>query len=187
MLALWMFGVELEELWGTRRFVGFYFIAGVGSGIFSVFQWNSTIIGASGAVLGLLTIYAVYFPSRTVLLFFIFPVPVRIAVAIIGLLSLVGARAGGGGIAYLTHLGGIAVALLYAKYYSGFTQWKDRLAAPGKKESAVLRFRTRTKDDARKNYYDEVVDPILKKISEQGMGSLTEDEKKRLKDASGKK
>ena len=49
MLALWMFGVEIEELWGTKRFVIFYFIAGAGSGLFSVLQWNSFIIGASGA------------------------------------------------------------------------------------------------------------------------------------------
>ena len=144
MLALWMFGVELEELWGTRRFVVFYFLSGALSGLFSVLWWYSPVIGASVAILALLTVYAMYFPERTILLFFIFPVPVRMAVVIIGAISLWGAWTGGGGVAYLTHLGGIAVGFLYYKYYSDVAQWRARRTASAPEERpTILEFRRR--------------------------------------------
>ncbi|MDO5576240.1 MAG: rhomboid family intramembrane serine protease, partial [Fibrobacter sp.] len=86
MLMLWMFGAEIEERWGTKRFVIFYLICGAGSGLFSLINlFNgdmrfTSVIGASGAVLGVLTIYALYFPYRQVLLFFVLPVNIRIVV-----------------------------------------------------------------------------------------------------------
>ena len=113
MLALWMFGVELEELWGSKRFTIFYLLCGAGSGLLSIFLWNTSIIGALGAILGLLTVYACYFPDRTISMFFIFPMPVKFAVIIIGAISLWGASTGAGGIAHLMHLGGILIGLLY--------------------------------------------------------------------------
>jgi membrane associated rhomboid family serine protease len=187
MLALWMFGIELEELWGTRRFVTFYLLSGVGSGLFSVLSWQYPIIGASGAILALLTVYACYFPDRTILLFFIFPVPVRIAVLIIGAISLWGAWTGAAGIAYLTHLGGIAVGFIYYKYYSGITRWWLRRSGPFSKERpAILEFR-RKEDAANTAPSDEEeIDRILDKISRQGMDSLTDKERQKLVDASKK-
>jgi len=187
MLALWMFGVEIEELWGTKRFVIFYFIAGAGSGLFSVLQWNSFIIGASGAVLALLTAYAYYFPDRTILMFFVFPLPVRLAVVIIGIMSLFGASSGSGGIAYLTHLGGIAVALLYVKYYGPFIAWLEERRLPAQqKKPSVLQFRPKKENAGKRQYFEEVIDPILKKISEKGIDSLTPEERRKLDDASKK-
>ena len=193
MLALWMFGVELEELWGTRRFISFYFIAGIGSGLFSVFSWSYPVIGASGAILALLTVYALYFPERTILLFFIFPVPVRMAVLVIGAISLWGAWTGAGGIAYLTHLGGIAIGFLYYKYYSDVEEWwARRMARATNDRPTILEFRSRdarpgvsTKNDT---VSDETeIDRILEKISKQGMDSLTDKERKMLLDASERK
>jgi membrane associated rhomboid family serine protease len=186
MLALWMFGVEMEEFWGTKRFVTFYFIAGAGAGLFSVLQWDSFIIGASGAILALLTAYAYYFPGRTILIFFIFPVPVRLAVVIIGIMSLIGARSGAGGIAYLTHLGGIAVALLYIKYYRSFATWMQERKLPRHNKTRNLQFRPKKEEPLKPRYFEDVIDPILKKISEKGMDSLTDDERKKLEDASKK-
>jgi Uncharacterized membrane protein (homolog of Drosophila rhomboid) len=186
MLALWMFGIEMEELWGTKRFVTFYFIAGAGAGLFSVLQWNSFIIGASGAVLALLTAYAYYFPNRTILMFFVFPLPVRWAVVIIGIMSLVGARSGAGGIAYLTHLGGIVVAVLYIKYYGAFTGWMQVRRLPQQKKTSVLQFRPKKDNASKQQYFEDVIDPILKKITEKGMDSLTPEERKRLDEASKK-
>jgi len=186
MLALWMFGIEMEELWGTKRFVTFYFIAGAGAGLFSVLQWNSFIIGASGAVLALLTTYAYYFPSRTILMFFVFPLPVRWAVVIIGIMSLVGARSGAGGIAYLTHLGGIAVALLYIKYYPAFSAWMQERRLPKQKKPGILQFRPKKEKESKQQYFEDVIDPILKKISEKGMDSLTPEERRKLDEASKK-
>jgi len=186
MLALWMFGVEIEELWGTKRFVIFYFIAGVGSGLFSVLQWNAFIIGASGAVLALLTVYAFYFPGRTILMFFVFPLPVRFAVVIIGIMSLMGASSGAGGIAYLTHLGGIAVALLYIKYYDSVIHWMEKSSLPKEKKPTILQFRARNEEKEKPRYFEDVIDPILKKISEKGMDSLTPEERKKLDEVSKK-
>jgi hypothetical protein len=186
MLALWMFGVEIEELWGTKRFVIFYFIAGVGSGLFSVLQWNAFIIGASGAVLALLTVYAFYFPGRTILMFFVFPLPVRFAVVIIGIMSLMGASSGAGGIAYLTHLGGIAVALLYIKYYDSVIHWMEKSSLPKEKKPTILQFRARNEKKEKPRYFEDVIDPILKKISEKGMDSLTPEERKKLDEVSKK-
>ncbi len=183
MLALWMFGVELEQFWGTRRFTIFYFICGIGAALFSVIMWQQPIIGASGAVLGVLTAYAYYFPNRTVLLFFVFPVPVRWAVVIIGGISLWGSMGTVGGIAHITHLGGIVVALAYIRSYPTAMQWL--------REQRENRSERRMRDAAeqraqRDRYFKETIDPLLKKVSEHGMDSLSRKEKKLLFEASKK-
>ncbi len=186
MLALWMFGVELEHKWGTRRFVLFYFIGGIGSGLVSLLliMVNDTlIIGASGAVLAILTAYAYYFPDRRILLFFLFPVPVRVAVIIFGAISVLGAMQSSGGIAHLTHLGGIIVAIIYLRYYNQvIALWSHQRAAKAEK---VMRHRAEKKIQ-KDQYVEEVIDPILKKISEEGMDALSKEEKKTLEDFSKK-
>src|SRR5215510_6171687 len=86
MLALWMFGVELERMWGSRNFVKYYFICGVGAALttmvlaftplpFADQLYNSLTIGASGAVYGILLAYALYFPNRPIMMYMIFPIP----------------------------------------------------------------------------------------------------------------
>lgn len=179
MLALWMFGVEIENMWGARRFVAFYLICGVGAGLLSFATWYTPIIGASGAILAVLTIYAVHFPNRQVLVFFLFPIPVWLLVVIIGFASIVMAR-NDGGVAHLTHLGGIVVALIYLRLYNpimaGIAAWRSR-----RSEVTVRRAAEERAGDAR--YYEEVVDPILEKISRHGMDSLTESERASLERA----
>ena len=127
MLALWMFGVELERMWGTRFFLKYYFVCGVGAAIttfilslmpVAVFDplYASLTVGASGAIYGILLAYALYFPNRPIYIYFIFPVPAKYFVMIMGgiaLLSSLGSP--GGGIAHTTHLGGLLVAYLYLK------------------------------------------------------------------------
>ena len=127
MLALWMFGVELERMWGTRYFLKFYFVAGVGAaattlllsfwpGAFGNELYYSLTIGASGAVYGILLGYARYFPDRPIYLYFVFPIPAKYFVMIIGAISLFSAMgASGGGIAHTTHLGGLVAAYLFIK------------------------------------------------------------------------
>jgi membrane associated rhomboid family serine protease len=187
MLTLWMFGTELEDLWGTRRFVVFYLAAATGSGLFSVFTalspvlWFVPVIGASGAVLALLTVYALYFPRRQMLLFFLFPVNVLVAVAIFGAISLFGSFGAWGNVSHLTHLGGIAVGFFYVKFSpylkDVFEQTKSRAAEARRSAKAAGSI-------ADKTYFETVVDPILKKISEHGMDSLSGDEKRTLDEAS---
>lgn len=127
MLALWMFGVELERMWGSRYFVKYYFVCGIGAamttvllsfvpGTFGEQLYYSLTIGASGAVYGVLLAYALYFPNRPILLYFIFPIPAKYFVAIMGAISLLSSMSGpGGGIAHTTHLGGLVAGYLYLK------------------------------------------------------------------------
>lgn len=127
MLALWMFGVELERMWGSRYFTKFYFVAGVGAALTTVVLsftplpfadqlYYSLTIGASGAVYGVLLAYGLYFPHRPIYMYFVFPIPAKYFVLIIGAISLLSSMGGpGGGIAHTTHLGGLLVAYVYLK------------------------------------------------------------------------
>jgi len=120
MLSLWWFGVELEDIWGARKFLIFYFVCGIGSGLFTLFYLFTNpyviVIGASGAVLGLLTAYAFYYPHRQILLFGIFPMRMRTLVIAYAVISVVFTFTGGGGnVSHIVHLGGIAVAYVYLK------------------------------------------------------------------------
>ena len=127
MLALWMFGTELEHMWGTRYFLKFYFVTGVGAAaltvLFSLLPFDvsrqvyvSNVIGASGAIYGLLLAYGLYFPDRPIYMYFLFPVPAKLFVLIMGLIAFYSSVAGaGGGIANATHLGGLLVGYVYLK------------------------------------------------------------------------
>jgi membrane associated rhomboid family serine protease len=125
MLALWMFGTDLERTWGTRFFTKYYFVTGIGAGLVTVL-WAlsplpfadslaySVVIGASGAVYGVLLAYGMYFPHRVILLFLLFPVPAKYAVMIFGAIAFIfSLDGGGGGVAHTAHLGGLVVGYLY--------------------------------------------------------------------------
>ena len=124
MLILWMFGIELERLWGTKFFLKFYAITGIGAGLISILisllpfavtrqTYTADIIGASGALYGLLLAFALYYPNRPILLMFFFPVPAKYFVAILGAIAFITSAQGSGGVAATTHLGGLLVAYLY--------------------------------------------------------------------------
>ncbi len=127
MLAVWMFGVDLERRWGTVAFTKYYFITGVGAGLsmmlVSLLPFDATravyyavTIGASGAVYGLLLAWAMIFPHRQILFMFIFPLPARVFVLILGAIAFFSAMGtGGGAVAHLAHLGGLAVGYVYLK------------------------------------------------------------------------
>jgi membrane associated rhomboid family serine protease len=126
MLALWMFGAELERMWGTRYFLKFYFVTGVGAGLLTVlfsllpFEFaqqvqRSIVIGASGAIYGLLLAFAMYFPDRPIYMYFLFPIPAKVFVAIMGGIAFLSSLGDAGGVANATHLGGLLVAYLFLK------------------------------------------------------------------------
>jgi len=123
MLALWMFGTELERTWGTRFFTKYYIVTGVGAAAISMLLsfWIADIyynvtVGASGAIYGLLLAYGMYFPHRPIMLYFIFPIPARIFVMIVGAIAFLSSLGGpGGGVAHSAHLGGLIVGYLYLK------------------------------------------------------------------------
>ena len=120
LLALWMFGGELESNWGSRKFLFYFFFCGIGAGIctvvFSPHQFIP-VIGASGAIYGILLAYGWLFPNRLIYIYFLFPIPAKYLVIIYGLLELYSSMEGtGGGIAHLTHLGGLFFGLIYMAY-----------------------------------------------------------------------
>jgi membrane associated rhomboid family serine protease len=124
MLGIWMFGVELERLWGTKFFVKYYATTGIGAGLtvivagllpFDATQhmYQATTIGASGALYGLLMAFAIYFPDRPILMFLVFPVPAKYFVMIIGALAFL--TAPGSQVAEAAHLGGLIFGYFYLK------------------------------------------------------------------------
>ncbi|MDE3154986.1 MAG: rhomboid family intramembrane serine protease [Acidobacteriota bacterium] len=129
MLVLWMFGVTLERMWGTRFFLKYYFICGIGAAaatiLFALPPLNlisplTNTIGASGAIYGLLVAYALYFPDQPVYMYFLFPIPMKYFILIIGGIEFFSSFSGAGqGVAHFAHLGGLAVGYLYLSFLRG--------------------------------------------------------------------
>lgn len=126
MLAVWMFGVDLERRWGTRAFVNYYAVTGVGAAICTLLvslmpfgreTYLIPTIGASGAVYGLLMAWAIVFPHRTILFLGVFPLSARVFVLIMGAISFSQALNQGGGttVAHVAHLGGMLAGYWYLK------------------------------------------------------------------------
>jgi membrane associated rhomboid family serine protease len=127
MLALWMFGVELERMWGTRFFLKYYFACGLGAAAATLIlpllplpifdgMYNAITMGASGAIYGVLLAYGMYFPNRPIYIYFVFPVPAKYFVMIMGAISLLMSVSGASdGTAHTAHLAGLVVGYLYLK------------------------------------------------------------------------
>ena len=124
MLGVWMFGTELERLWGTRFFLRFYAVTGLGAAATVMLvgllpfeatapTYSAATIGASGALYGLLMAFALYFPDRPILMFLLFPVPAKYFVIIVGAMAFLAGP--GGEISNAAHLGGLVFAYLYLR------------------------------------------------------------------------
>ena len=129
MLALWMFGVELERMWGRSFFLKYYFITGIGAalttmalallpGAVGVSMRYSVTVGASGAIYGLLLAYALYFPDRPIYMWAILPIPAKYFVMIMGAIALMSSIGGNeGGVANSAHLGGLVFGYAYLRLW----------------------------------------------------------------------
>lgn len=123
MLALWMFGADLERLWGTRRFLNFYFFCGIGAGICVVvlnyvLPWGNPAIrtiGSSGAIFGILLANAVLFPDRTILWGFLVPIQMKYFVLIIGIVTFMSSFSVNTGVSQFAHLGGMLFGYIWLK------------------------------------------------------------------------
>lgn len=126
MLSLWMLGVDLERMWGTPFFVRYYAITGIGAGLTvivvsllpldaSVRTYQAVTIGASGAIFGLFLAYALYFPNRPFYFMFLFEVPAKYFVMILGAVSLYWSIQQQGGVSHTAHLGGFVIGYLYLR------------------------------------------------------------------------
>jgi membrane associated rhomboid family serine protease len=119
LFALWMFGADLERLWGGKRFLFYYFLTGIGGGLLNVLlQPSSPIptVGCSGAVYGLLLAFGLTFPERPIYLWLIIPVKAKWFVLIMGLIEFVAEWGNpGSGISHLAHLGGMLFGFAYLR------------------------------------------------------------------------
>jgi membrane associated rhomboid family serine protease len=122
MLALWMFGLPLEQTWGTRGFLKYYFFCGIGAGIcdvlvnFALGHHNTSTIGASGGIYGLLLAFGVLFPDTTLLMNFLFPIKAKYLVMIYAAVALLSALgSGNSGVSNVAHLGGMLFGLMYLR------------------------------------------------------------------------
>lgn len=134
MLALWMFGTPLEGDWGTRRFLKYYFICGIGAGLFDVGlnaamgNWETSTIGASGAIYGLLLAFGYCYPDQTVLMGFLFPIKAKYMVMIYAAVALWMSSGMNTGVSNIAHLGGMAVGFVYLR--SGLAGRRSRVSLP---------------------------------------------------------
>jgi membrane associated rhomboid family serine protease len=121
MLALWMFGRELESTWGTQRFLQFYFFCGIGAGAFVVLanylfgDPRVSTIGASGAIYGVLIASAILWPDRIIYFNFLFPIKMKWFVAIVGAIAFLGSFNPHSGVSDVAHLSGMLFGWVFLK------------------------------------------------------------------------
>lgn len=191
MYVLWLFGRDVEGRYGSREFLVFYLVAIVFSGLvwsLSEIPFNEVAIvqGASGAVVAVLVLFALNFPHRQILLFFVVPMPMWVAACIFVGLDILGSvqRPESSNVAFTAHVAGALFALLYYKFDWRLSTWLPRdLSLPSFKSRPNLRVHHPYDDDEEEDI-EARVDTILKKINEQGQSSLTRAERKFLEQAS---
>lgn len=206
MFALWMFGMELENLWGSKKFLIYYLTCGVGAGLTNLFIAPLLgpalpTIGASGSVYGVLVAFGMIFPERPIFLYFLFPIRAKYFVLmyiVIEFLSLGGVS----NIAHAAHLGGAAVGFVYvlltrkgidlSKYFRNMKSDPYQSQTKGNVyRNPYYEKYNRSNEDTDvtdadfhdvKNKDNEVsqerIDEILDKISREGYQNLTEEEKR---------
>jgi membrane associated rhomboid family serine protease len=141
MLMLWMFGRELELVWGKKRFMNYFFLCGAGAGILTVLvkfvpllwgQRPSDIptIGASGAIFGILIANAIMFPDRQI---WLFPLPIMIPmrpfVAVMGAIEFFSTLGSSGdNVAHVCHLSGMLIGWVYLRRSSFLFRVRNEIA-----------------------------------------------------------
>jgi len=202
MLVLFFFGPPLEQRWGSDRFLKYYLICGLGGAALSfLFAFGTSVIGASAAIYGLMLAFAWYWPNAPIYFWGIFPIKAKYLVGFFFVLTFFSAVGGaGGGVAHFAHLGGLLAGLVYlrtdGKWGDGLNTLKkaarvERLAiVPRDEESREQEEGSRRRASGRtgskmgeKELLDEV-DRILDKISDSGISSLTDDERRVLDEVS---
>jgi rhomboid family protein len=208
MLALWMFGMELENVWGSRKFLVFYLLCGLSGGLANLLVapligQAAPTVGASGAVFGVLIAFGMMFPNRPIYLYFLLPVRAKYLIAVwIGIELFYGVAGTSDGVAHFAHLGGAAVGFLYmlgelnivpfrswwqrlrSQYPNPFATGTKGIDSDGIREARFYDIDSGKPVDRYRPGNQEVIDAILDKISTGGYQSLTDEEKRILNEAS---
>jgi membrane associated rhomboid family serine protease len=209
MFILWMFGSQIETRWGRRTFLVYYILCGLGGavtyGIFNLVGINSFIpmVGASGAIYGILLAYGLTFPDAVILVGLFFPMKAKYAVLLFGLIELMSTASGSsGGVAHLAHLGGMATGFVFLRLTipslrGGVRRSGGGLGGAWTRWQTKRRMRVVRPDDAARGGNGKnggyptrgeqsEIDAILDKISRGGLQSLTEEEQEILRRAGRK-
>ncbi len=213
IFGLWMFGMEIEHIWGSKKFLIFYLGTGVVGGLFQLFlapliEGNAGYtIGASGAVYGLLAAFAMLFPDRYIFFYFFIPMKAKYLVIVLFILGFV--LGGGEQIAYMAHVGGAVAGYCYLLYdrrrlalrrstgtfqsWMASKPWSRPSSTGGEiidakvydiKDSDKYEPKAKLDEKEKPDEIQKRIDGILDKISRSGYQSLTEEEKKVLFEAS---
>ena len=179
MFILWMFGSELERLWGKEHFLKFYFVTGVGAGLVTIiFGLNSMtpIVGASGAVYGVLLAYGLTYPNRTVYLYGIIPIKSLWFVIGIGVIAFMSSFDNVSQISHLTHLSGMMIGYLMLKRPIRFNDLWFTI----RKRTLEFKIKHEEKKVSQHQEIEREIDRIIDKINREGFDSLTDEEHDRL-------
>ncbi|HET7186830.1 MAG TPA: rhomboid family intramembrane serine protease [Gemmatimonadaceae bacterium] len=177
MLGLYFFGPRVEQRIGSSRFFALYMISGITGGLLSFYTPMVSIVGASGAIFGVLLAYARFWPRDQMLIWGIIPIEVRWLVLIYTLISLLGI---GTGVAHFAHLGGFLGAFLYLLWMersAGARKFRKVATAPPPAKDATLGNWRNVNRAGIHAVNKEEVDRILDKISASGLASLTPQER----------
>jgi len=183
MLGLYFFGPRVESRMGSQRFLTLYLVSGVVGALFSVLLApRNPILGASGAVLGVLMAFARFWPRERLYIWGVLPIEARWLVIIYAAIDIMGFNGFGRlGVANVAHLGGFAGALLYLLFLErrqGARRFQQA-ATPRVAESALGNWRNVDRGSIHAVNREEV-DRILDKISASGLASLTPQERQFL-------
>jgi len=148
MLLLWWIGADLEQRWGSRFFLTYYLVCGVGAGLLYVFGMTFyylvsgnfmvmtiPVVGASGAIFGLMLAYGILFGERMVYFMMIFPMKAKHFILLLGAIEVVSILSSGSqsGVANLAHLGGIVVGFLFLRFWG---KWRNKFIGMKKRKSS---------------------------------------------------
>lgn len=205
MFGLWMFGAELEYNWGTRDFLKYYFVCGIGAGLLVILVSYTqlgnpfvTTVGASGAIFGILVAFGMMWPDRIIYFFGILPIKALNFVIIFAAITLIQGLTGtSGNVSWPAHLGGALTGFIYLKYGWRIAVYAEHFGkkmkrrrfhvVQGGKGSSRDDSLSRDEDRGRHPDHDAEVDRILDKIAREGMDSLTDRERKILDKASNRR
>ncbi len=183
MLGLWVFGRELEQAWGKKNFLKYYFITGIGSGLITFFFQigsDNPVIGASGAVYGILLAYGLLYPNRMLYIWGIIPVKSMWLVIIMGAIAFFGLLGNSDGISHVTHISGMLIGYIFLKKK---WSWRDVWFSIRKK---TIEFQVQRQEDRfiKKKMIQKDIDSILDKIQKVGFSGLSDAEQSKLYEAS---
>ncbi|HVO76266.1 MAG TPA: rhomboid family intramembrane serine protease [Ignavibacteriaceae bacterium] len=211
MFSLWMFGMEIENLWGSKKFLYYYLLCGISAGIFHLALsplltgGTGPTIGASGAIFGVLVAFGMIFPNRYIFLYFLVPVKAKYLIAFFILIEIFAINSTAPTVAHLAHLGGALAGFIFIMFdphtdaeikylfkkssygrtpkpFNPFDGLKNRFKK--KEEPEEAKFYDIKEED--EGISQEEIDKILDKISQSGYQNLTEKEKRILFEASKK-